>query len=183
MSEGLSQRAYAKHRGCNVSLVNRWAQAGRLVVGPDGKIDAEASDKALAASIDRTRGGAGGGGAFTQAMREEAQAPTKDTSTGNRLTEAKIVAAVYDAKQKKLGYELAIGKAFEADRVLSAARDTFESLRRSIQQIADRIASPVAAETDPRKVHALLSAEHNAVLETIASVFESLPEQFTATRQ
>ena len=84
---------------------------------------------------------------------------------------------------EKLQYDLAIGKAFEADRVLSAARDSFDSLRRAIQQIADRIASPVAAETDPRKVHALLSAEHNAVLETVASVLESLPQRFTVTRQ
>jgi hypothetical protein len=181
MSEGLSQRAYAKHRGCNVSLVNRWAQAGRLVVGPDGKIDAEASDKALAASIDRTRGGAGGGGAFTQAMREETQ--PANGPAANPMTNAKVAVAVYDAKLRKLEYDREIGKVFEAGRVLSAAADTFATLRRAIQQIADRIASPVAAETDPRRVHALLLAEHNALLETMAAAFESLPGQFTVTRQ
>ena len=179
MSEGLSQRAYAKHRGCNVSLINRWLKADRLVIGPDGKIDAARSDEALAASMDRTRGEAAWE-ARSPAMRKETGA---SEPVSNSMTNAKVACAVYDAKMKKLQYDLAIGKAFEADRVLSAARDSFDSLRRAIQQIADRIASPVAAETDPRKVHALLSAEHNAVLETVASVLESLPQRFTVTRQ
>jgi hypothetical protein len=178
---GFSQSAYARHRGCDRSLIHRWVKSGRLVIGPDGKIDAEASDKALAASIDRTRGGAGGGGADTRAMREEKQAVNAPTS--NRMTDARIATAEYDAKLKQLEYEREIGKVFEANRVLSAVTDIFGSLRRAVQQIADRIASPVAAETDSRKVHALLSAEHDAVLETISAVIQSLPAQLTATRQ
>jgi hypothetical protein len=172
MSEGLSQRAYAKHRGCNVSLVNRWAKAGRLAIGPDGKIDADASDKALAASMDRTRGGVGGGGAHTQAMRHEATAAPAAT---NRMTEAKIAAAVYDAKRKKLDFDRSVGAVIEAHAAESAAIDAFESLRRAIQQVPDRIAPAVAAETDARKVHGMLSAEYNAVLERSAAIIELLP--------
>jgi hypothetical protein len=65
--EGLSERAYAAHSGLSRGAVQKARKNGRLVLFPDGSINATASNARRGAMTDpdqqmRARGGFGGGG-------------------------------------------------------------------------------------------------------------------------
>jgi hypothetical protein len=64
--EGLSERGYAAHAGISRGAVQKARRTGRLVLYPDGSINAAASDARRGAMTDpdqalRARGGAGPG--------------------------------------------------------------------------------------------------------------------------
>ena len=65
--EGLSERAYAAHSGLSRGAVQKARKNGRLVLFPDGSINAAASDARRGVMTDpdqqmRSRGGLGAGG-------------------------------------------------------------------------------------------------------------------------
>ena len=53
--QGMSQRQYAAHVGLSRGAIQKARDAGRLVLHPDGSIDAEASDKRRAAMTDPSK--------------------------------------------------------------------------------------------------------------------------------
>lgn len=188
---GLTQAAYAKRRGVSRPYVHKLYHEGRLKVNADGTIDADASDAMLARSSDPTRGGDGGGGVLTRAMEQESNAKPlaaemtalPDTGTPMTMTEAKTASAIYRAKQDEAEYRKSVKELVESARADAGIADAFGVVGRALEQLADRMAARLAAETDPRRMHALLIAEFDAVRTEIANAIESLPETLTATRQ
>jgi hypothetical protein len=53
--QGMSERQYAAHAGISRGAVQKARAAGRLVLFPDGSIDAQASDARRAATTDPTK--------------------------------------------------------------------------------------------------------------------------------
>lgn len=109
--EGMSERAYAAHSGLSRGAVQKARKTGRLVVYPDGSINAAASDARIAAMTDpdqqmRARGGlatggmargAGGGGGDGTAV----------TGTGDSTSylKARTALTVYQAQDKQLAIQ------------------------------------------------------------------------------
>src|SRR5262245_9587699 len=58
--KGMSKAEYARHRRVSPAMVTKLANNGRLVMLPDGTIDAKATDVLLAKVLDPARGGKGG---------------------------------------------------------------------------------------------------------------------------
>lgn len=75
----------------------------------------------------------------------------------------------YKAKLAELEYRRAMGQLVDAEEVKAAAFNAARSVRDAIKNIPDRIAPLLAAETNPRKVHAMLTDELNKALEALAS--------------
>lgn len=181
-STGLSQRAYARHRGCDVSLVNRWFHGGRLVLTADRKIDAAASDAALAETISPSHGGRGGGGILTRAAAEEKpEAP--EISDAMSLTAARTASAVYKAKQDEADYRKSIGELVELAKVRAGNTAAYGAVVRALQQARIRLAPLVIAAADEHRAYELLGIEFDAALTELADTIAALPEQLTATSQ
>lgn len=103
--EGLSERAYALHSGLSRGAVQKARKTGRLVVYPDGSINAAASDARRGVATDpdqqlRARGGLagmGGGGGEGGAV----SGPGDSTS----YLKARTALTVYQAQDKQLAIQ------------------------------------------------------------------------------
>lgn len=197
MSQHLSQRGYARHRGCDVSLINRWIKAGRIPTDESGKVDPVAADAALA-DMDRTRGGRGGGGIKVHPERSDARkvdrgpaaaiqddVPERDDEPdrSGTLAEAQKAKVRIQTKRELAAYRKEVGELVERGRVEAAVVAICGAVRRSVQLIPDNVASRAAAEDDERKVRAIIMTACEQVLSDLADAVAALPEQLTATRQ
>jgi hypothetical protein len=165
---------YAKHRGVDIKAVTKAIDAGRItcVETPGGRrmIDPDAADADWAANTDAS---AKIGGDAQRAARGIAPTETPeatDDEDGEPATYAASRAKreAYQAKLAKVTYEERIGKLVLAEEVHKQAFKTARTVRENILNIPDRIASQLASEPDPHKVHLLLSDELRRALESLA---------------
>ncbi|OFZ54968.1 MAG: hypothetical protein A2428_03075 [Bdellovibrionales bacterium RIFOXYC1_FULL_54_43] len=151
----LSLRAYAKHRGVALQAVQKAVKSGRitLVKGAKGKkgIDPASADRQWDETTDPGM-----------------QRSQKSEATGT-FQQARAMREAYRAKEAKLAYEERIGKLVSAERIKTEAFECARMVRDSILNIPNRIAHELAGETDPGKVHALLTVELNKALEELAN--------------
>ena len=93
--EGMSERAYAAHSGLSRGGVQKARRNGRLVLHPDGSIDAAASDARRAGMTDpdQQRRSLGGDGALSQ--------PGESTS----YLKARTALTVYQAQERQLSIQ------------------------------------------------------------------------------
>lgn len=113
---------------------------------------------------------------------EEAPEPTPATTTtaaaedqmpaagkGPSYAQSRAVRELYAAKLLKLEHEERIGKLVPADQVKVDAFKTARTVRDGLLNIPDRVAHILAAETDPARVHHLLSNELRTVLSRLST--------------
>lgn len=181
VTTGATQAEYARHRGVARPTIHRLYHGGSLVLHADGTINVAASDAALAASFDPTRGGRGGGGILTRAMQAEAEEPAPNRS--DSVTESKRLSAYYKAKTDEAEYRARIKELGEMARMRSGAAEAFGAVARTLDQSRARLAPILAAETDERRVYELLGKEYDSTLAELADTLEALPERVTATQQ
>lgn len=140
----------------------------RTHVGPTGKSPRRAAygGNGPAASPLPTREEALAGDAGED-VPAAAAGPASGAS-GPSLAQSRAVREAYSARLAKLEYEKAIGKVVEADAVKTQAFKVARSVRDALLNIPDRVASELAAEADPARVHARLSGEIREVLQALA---------------
>jgi phage terminase Nu1 subunit (DNA packaging protein) len=73
-----------------------------------------------------------------------------------------------DALRKEMELRKQLGQLVEADDVKATALRMGLQIRETLLSIPDRIAARVAAETDPKKVHAIIMTEVRQTLEALA---------------
>lgn len=79
---------------------------------------------------------------------------------------ARAVREQYLARLAKIEFEERSGKLISRDEVTVAAFNKFRTFRDGILNIPDRVAALLAAESDPHKVHEILTTEiRKALLE------------------
>ncbi len=139
----LSQADYARHRGKSRQYISRLARAGVLVMR-GGKVDVAASDAVL---DDRPE------------PVSERVAAAGVASPGTTFAQARTADMVFRAKLRKLEHDVRAGKLIPKDEVHVAAFHQARTLRDRVLSIADRVAAMLAAETDPVRVHQILSEE------------------------
>ena len=161
----VSLRGYARHRGVSLKAVQKAIEAGRIQTTAEGKIDVEQAD----ADWERnTAPRAGKTPRFQKPPIGRKPAPAAATSNirldpsaagGLDYARARAVHENYRARLAKLDYEAKLGKLISRDEVEVAAFNRFRTLRDGMLNIPDRLAAVLAAETDPVKVHEVLTTE------------------------
>lgn len=145
---------YAAHRQVDHALVSRWKSGGRLVLDSDGKILVRASDAVLSQELDRQRGGKGGGPGAEAAGKR-----ATEIASGGSLAEATRDEKVKRSRLLELEIAEREGALVSADEVRAEAQRVAHGLRGELMAIADRLADPLAAETDSTRIHAMLMTE------------------------
>ena len=157
----LSQRAYARHRGVNLSAVQKAIQSGRISTLEDGRIDSDVADEEWQRNTM----------ARPPAMPQRRRPEEDDEQGGfgpSQYTKARAVREHYEARLAKIRYEQQIGRLVNRDEVQVAAFNKFRTFRDQVLNIPDRVAAVLAAENDPAKVHEILSTEIRKALNDFA---------------
>ena len=166
----LSIRAYARHRGVVKSAVEKAIRTGRITTTPDGKIDPARADaewerntapRAVAATRPRIQP--------TPPRRLSASiAPDSSLAGGGNYLVARGVREGFLARLAKIQYEEKLGKLINRDEVQVERFNTNRIIRDGVLNIADRVSAQLAAETDEKKVHEILTTEIRNALNGIA---------------
>jgi len=144
MKSLVSQAEYAKHRGMNRSSVTRLRRRGGLVMVGQ-MVDVEASDRELDACLP-----------------------------GSAYDNAKKLDLICRARLRKLELDVAEGRRIDGAAVQKLIADAARAFRDAVLAIPDRVALIVTAETDPKKVNALLRAELDRALDELGSAMEKI---------
>lgn len=162
----LSQTGYADARGVSAAYVSKLKRQGRLVITPSGKVNVEATDRLIDSTRDPARGGdrrpSANEGKGEDSGAREAAAP------GGRAG-GRVATQTYDeaarrerfAKARIAELELAekTGQLVRRQEVEAAIFGLSRQTMEALDALADRLASQLAAESDPARVHAMLT-EH-----------------------
>ena len=139
---------FALHRSLGIQAVYAYLRRGRIPgVIRDGHkyINRELADKILdALPPQKSR----------QALDEiDASGVTpQETYAGNRAKRER-----FEMELKRVAYEQKIGKLIDKAKVERAAYEVARVTRDSLLAVPDRIAAEVAAESDPQKVHFMIT--------------------------
>lgn len=172
---------YARHRGCQLQAVQYAVKAGRIQRAADGKIDSGQADADWERNTLHSNARYGpkppkeqGGPAPSHSAKIKAASAAADLSSGERLatgpdySKARAAKEIYEAKLKKLDYEERLGNLVPRSEVEIAAFNRYRVLRDACFNIPNRIASQIAAESDPAAVFQILEDEIRLVFENFA---------------
>lgn len=175
----LMKSEFAKRHGVGASAVSNWAKKGLLVYGEDparpGKqlVDAEKSDLLIRGTIDQTRGRPRSADAE---QIEAGEAPIAAAPRAATMSGAEAV-RMEEAQERIIGRridnEKALGNLVSLGEVERRTADRGRMIRERVQATVRNLAERIAAETDPRTVVAVLSAELDAVFARLADDIES----------
>lgn len=179
----LSQADYAKRRGCSEAAVNtaRKQRIKAAEVIRDGKvwIDAEKADALWVQNTRRRRNDAKPPPARSAERPTEPRPPTDDELKAfiMGLPEDQIPDDVnesirrkehYNAERQRVAALKDRGEVVSQREVEAAAFERARAVRDALLGLADRLAPMLAATTDTRECHRLLSEEHRIALRSLA---------------
>jgi hypothetical protein len=159
--EPVSLRGYARHRGVSLKAVQKAIQSGRIQTTPEGKVDVESAD----ANWQRNTAPRPTAPPAPSVVRPVHQvlgdAPKPDLSltSGLEYSRARAVTETYRAKLAKMEFEERSEKLINRDEVQVSAYNKFRTFRDGMLNLPDRLAAVLAAESDPAKVHEILTTE------------------------
>lgn len=183
--------AYAKHRGVSAPTITQAVKGGRISVEVDPKtnrrvIDSEKADvewnrnvdaakqagpnaaKARAAAARGEPAVDGGDGPGSDESGGGAALPQALDSSGVALVVSRARREFYMAEVARLNFEQRAGSLVAVDEVQRRAFSIARTVREALFNIPDRLASQLAGETDPRRVHLVLTTELTRALEALA---------------
>src|SRR5467141_1790843 len=164
---GLSQRAYARHRGVTHRAVQKAIEAGRITRNPDGTIDPEKADAQWATNSDPASPARN----KPPVPKPRAKGSTEyvPPPTGGYLA-SRAVREAYRARREKLAYERESGAVIPVDEAARMWEDVIARMR------ARMIAS--IGSFAPRAVGLRSVKEANALLEE--AVYSALSNAMAA---
>lgn len=96
----------------------------------------------------------------------------KGKSGGGLLIEAQHQVAVERARGLRMTNALKAGELVEVAKARRESFNAARTVRDNVLNIPDRVSAELAGETDARRVHALLKAELEKALESVAEILE-----------
>jgi len=173
----ITQAEWARRRGFSRQYVGRLVKRGvvRLI---DGKVDPAQADAALAAVREPARRPRRSGEARAAPA---AETPSRDSRGGEPLSlphggdlptlllKTRIKSEVGRAKLLEIKAKVEAGKYVDIDEVKVAAFNRARIVRDNLLNIPDRLSAVLAAESDAKRVHALLAAEIRRALEELTN--------------
>lgn len=165
----LSKADYARHRGCDRSLITRWGKVGRLVMR-DGLVDVDATDALLAKTADPRRVGE---------LRSRVARGDGSRNGHDPLRAARIRAEEASAAERELDLAERRGELVRLDVVRRAAATAVGEITKAIGTLPARASAAIAAKlgVEARLVAALLDEESDALRQVAANALRRLIEQ------
>lgn len=158
---------YAAHLGASKGYVTKLGHQGRLVEREiNGKklVDVELTDRLIRNTTDMSKAG-NGANAVPGRAPSSAIAPIADGGRVDAIfRQAQAQERAYSAKLAELEYKKAIGELVSAADVQAELSRIFATFREAMQQIPNRLAAVLAAETDQARVHDALDVEIRSAL-------------------
>lgn len=177
----ISLRAYSRHRGVTLSAVQKAVSSGRIRL-IDGKVDPDVADIQWARNTQADQQERGSLEQFekTQAQVFDLSGLEIDSSPAARAMPATNTLASEKTETETIRRQLLEielrkkrGELVEIDSVRRAWGEKVRAARESLDTMADRLAPIIAAETDVKKVDAMLRAE---VRQAMTNVAQLLPQ-------
>jgi hypothetical protein len=156
-SQHVTQAEFARRRGVSRATVTEYKGKGLLVMTEAGLVDVAASEERLAASLDPSRGG----------DRTHKKPPASNKPDGRFMAARTEEMEVKTARQR-LALAQEAGLLVEKAAVERTAFTLARTAQEAFIAIPDRLATSLAAESDPAEIHKLLSAEIRAVCQHLA---------------
>lgn len=190
---GMSQRAYARHRGVTHRAVQKAIASGRITTMPDGSIDPAAADAAWARNTDETKAAnsvsgdpkhrrpegsppipAGASAPATSRVRAGGSSATGTQDAGQSgvaagYTAARALRETYAARRERLRFEKETGALVPVDDVRLAAFNTARRVRDLLLAVPDRIAPVLAATDDTTSCHRIVGDEIRRALQELSA--------------
>ncbi|MDP2735777.1 MAG: hypothetical protein Q8P12_06235 [bacterium] len=172
----LTMNAYAKRRGVSHTAVAKAVRTGRISRTAEGLIDPEVADREWEENTNPAK-------AFSSVVNNSGHRRSTDsppmpfagseeaTSPANGLppiAQSRAIREAYEARIRKLDYEVRKGKLVNADEVRVAAFNVARITRDRLMVMPDRLASLVVGLNDAHKIHKLLNAEIHLVCEELS---------------
>lgn len=188
---------YAQRKGVSRPAISQAIRAGRVVVGEDGRVDVEASDRVWDAKTDTLQSlRANAPKRRAQALADEphrSSPPADPPGQGAAGSEspAPLSRVIYDfesarAKRETHAANIAemeerkrAGELCETSTVLMTMTTIGSNFRTALERVADKLADRVAAEADPHACHQIISAEITQALEQLAKDCEAAGRDLT----
>jgi hypothetical protein len=166
----MSIRAYAKRRGCAMSAVQKAIQTGRITPTAGGKINPDQADAAWEQNTAPRPVAAARHRISPPPPRRLSGSTVPDPalSGGGNYLVARGVREGFLARLAKIQYEEKLGKLISRDEVQVERFNTNRIIRDGVLNIPDRVSAQLAAETDEKRVHEILTAEIRNALNGIA---------------
>lgn len=175
---------FARIRGCSQPYVTKLGHQGRLVLNAAGLVDVARTIALLDATDDPARGGDRTGKPAPAVAQTAASAPPAAAAVAGKGDDgpsppfAPGESAAYKnaatrervAKARLAELELAekAGNLVRRDEVETAVFGLARQAQEALDAIADRLSTQLAAESDPARVHQLLSEDVRRVMQQLA---------------
>ena len=163
----MDAKAYAIHRKVSGAMVTKYLQQGMIPsakqIGRKWYIDPQKADIELDAALGRTE-------------KIVSKIPTKEYIDQSQKTPMPSLAAnraikeMYAARLQKLEFEEKSKKLVPYDELKLKLSKLHLQVRDNLRTIPDRISPIVAAETDPSKIHSLITTEIRECLEGLKTI-------------
>jgi hypothetical protein len=169
---GLSQRAYARHRGVTHRAVQKAIKTGRITINPDGTIDSDRADVEWQANTDPAKQTDSGTNGTSQNPRDP-QSPASRAAdsvppiAASGYFASRAVREAYRARREKLQFERESAAMVPLEEVRSAGFTTGRRIREHLLTLADRVAPLVAGIDDRDACHRVISDEVERALEEL----------------
>lgn len=155
---GVSLRECARQLGLTHPALIKAKRLGRIPVEEDGSLDPESVREALGSSKSPTEGG------VRRGVKVEQKDPDPVT-----FYEARTKAERHRAELLEMESAERRGELISRSDVSQAWATIAVGLRDTALSVPDRVAAQIASESDPIKVHALLTAEMKHLLRLIST--------------
>ena len=176
----LMKSEFAALKGVGASAVSNWAKKGLLVYGQDparpGKqlVDVEKSELLINGTIDQTRGRPRAAGVAQVDGEVEEQAPA--AAPRHPVMSSAEAARMEEMRERTLGRridnEKALGNLVPLGVVEQQQADRGRMIRERVNAVVRAQAERLGAESDPRAIVALLTAEFDGLFTRIADEIE-----------
>lgn len=150
----ITQAEFARRRGFTQQYVRNLINRQVLTLRPDGKLNLEAAEAALA-SIE-------------QPAKARSQRPAGSDQLSRALLTSRVKREIETAKRLERRNKIEAGEFLPIEDVKEAAFKRARITRDALLNIPDRIAPLLAVEQNPQLVHKLLSDEIRLALENLA---------------
>jgi len=166
----LSQRAYAKHIGMSEAAVRKAIKTGRINLDQNNKINPEVADRQWSENTDpsKQRNISNNDNILT------ANNTSNQETVNSNLTyqKSRAVKETYEAKLRKLEYDIKSGKFIEAAKVKISAFNAARMVRDKLLNIPNQAAPMIINKSDIFEIKQILKNHITKALEELSGGHE-----------
>lgn len=174
MNNTISKSAFARLQQFSAPYVSKLAKQGRLVLDENGQVLVAESIARIKQTADPAAQHVAERHALNKGYQPAAPIeykPTEHKNTGITADDFHLARArreTHEANMAELKEQKIRGELVEALAVKRAITGNAVATRQALERLPDRLSTMLAAETDPAKIHALLTQELDEVCSNIA---------------